>query len=395
MQYALLTIGSRRLLITRPDTSKFAAVLNMAASFHLARHLGVPLYIAPTNPAQLEAVWTLECRAVHRVRTSPLRTAMLLGCCRFLAATDLGIATVAGRLAEFGTNGRGTPAALAYFDLDLRKSYATAPVEIRLPDAAERDVRQRARALGLDGRTRIVTLHVREAGYKASLGYADREKDAARNADIDTYRAAIDVLVSRGYTVVRFGDPSMTPFTHPGVIDLATSPLRTPALEIWCVLHSRFFITGDSGPFNLGVLTGVPSLGVNLTELIGLYPLRPSDRNILKHVVDSTSRRELTLLEMLTPHHLKFRWAPGRFELRDNTADEIREAVEEMDDALNGVRPVGSAQRALRQAVADFLETDYGRKKQKAGLQPGFYLGDGWIGEAFAQAHLGIRSPGE
>ena len=49
-------------------------------------------------------------------------------------------------------------------------------------------------------------------------------------------------LRARGYTVVRLGDPSMTPLSHPGVIDLATSPARTNLLEVYCLLRSAFIV---------------------------------------------------------------------------------------------------------------------------------------------------------
>ena len=45
-------------------------------------------------------------------------------------------------------------------------------------------------------------------------------------------------------------------------------------------------------------------------------------------------------------------------------------------------------------ACRPFLDRDYGRKKQqKSGAQDSFYLGDGWIGEAFAQRCLGSTVP--
>lgn len=283
----------------------------------------------------------------------------------------------------------------AYFGLDLRRAYATRPLEIRLSNAAADDVRRRALELGLDDRSRIVTLHVREGGFKASLGYVDREKDSARNARIETYRAALDLLVSRGYTIVRFGDPYMTPFEHPGVIDLGTSPLRTSALEIWCVLRSVFFIASDCGPYNLSVLTGVPCLGVNITHHVGAYPLHGYDRYILKHVIDAETGRELPLQETLAPAHIKMRWAPGRHTFRDNTPEEIREAVEEMERAVEAPQPARPAQQAFRDAIAAFLESDYGgRRQQKGGEQPPFFLGDGWAGDAFARSQLGKLAPG-
>jgi putative glycosyltransferase (TIGR04372 family) len=394
MHYALISAGPFRLLITRPDTNAYGnAALNMATSFHLSRHLAVPLYVAPVNPGRHQALWRLECAGVTRVPTSPVRTAALLTGSRVAGAlTRLGARNpgAVGTLPELGAPAPGDSLAQAYFGLDLRRTCAEVPLEIRLPDAAALAARAAAARLGLDDRSRIVTLHVREAGYKASLGLVDREKDTARNARPESYLEAVDWLVARGYTVVRFGDAQMTPILRRGLVDLATSPARTAELEIWCVLRSRFFIASDCGPYNLGVLTGVPCLGVNITHHVGAYPLRPHDRYILKHVVDTGTGATLRLDDMLTPAHMKARWVPGRYAFRDNTAAEIRDAVEEMESALDAGtrRPVSDAQRAFRARLTGFLDSDYGGRKQKRASQPGFYLGDGWACDRFAAGCL-------
>lgn len=395
MHYALAAAGPWRLLLTRPDTNAYGnAALNMATSFHLSRHLDAPLYVAPVNPDQHQALCQLECAGVTRVRTSTARTAALLCVCRAGgAAARRGWRNpgAVGTLPELGLPLPGNETDRAYFGLDLRKTCATVPLSIRLPEAVESASAAAARGLGIEEAARIVTLHVREAGYKASLGLVDREKDAARNARPETYLDAIDWLVARGYTVVRFGDALMTPMARPGLIDLATSPARTPALELWCVLRSRFFIASDCGPYNLSVLTGVPCLGVNITHHVGAYPLRAHDRYILKHVIDNETGAELRLGDMLTPAHMKLRWAPGRYTFRDNTATEICEAVREMESVTSPggthAEP-GAGQVAFRRVLAGFLDSDYGRRRQKGSTQPGFYLGDGWAGERFAATAL-------
>lgn len=398
MQHGLLTLGRVRLLVTRPDTNAYGnAALNMATSFHLATHFHALLYVAPMDPTRLTALTTLECGGVRRLKASPSRTAMIRVLCRATAAAGrLGLpwARAVGTLTELGRGRRGAARVRMYLDLDVRRAYATRPLEVRLPRQSEQDCHRRLQELGLAPDARVVTLHVRESGYKASVGQVDRDKDVARNARIETYLEAIDWLVARGYAVVRFGDSSATPLQLPGVIDLATSPLRTPEAEIWCVLRSRFFIASDSGPLNLSVLTGVPCLAVNITHPIGAYPLRGHDRYILKHTIDAETGQELTLAEMLTPEHIMDRWAPGRTVFRDNTPAEIREAVEEIEAAVNDGRSPGPAQRAFRERVCAFLDTEYGRKKQKLDRQAGFYLGDGWIGEEFARRGLAVPARG-
>lgn len=381
MQYASLALGPLRLLLTRPDTGAYGnAILNMAWSFHLARAVEAPLYVWPTVPDRLQDLTSLECEGVPRARVTALRTALIRRACR-ARVPGIGV----GTLEDFGPGGKGTAEERAYFGLDLRERCATVPLKLRLAPDREEVARRTAAALGVDDRP-LVTLHVREGGHAAEKGVVDRQKDTARNARIETYAEAVDWLVSKGFLVVRLGDPTMTPFRRPGVIDLATSPSRSLALELWCVLRSAFLIAGDSGPFNLSVLTGVPLLGVNITHLIGAYPLRPHDRSILKHTVDAASGRNLSLEEMLTPAHLKERWVTGRYHFIDNPPEEIRAAVMEMVDVTAGAgsAPVSAAQHAARDAMARFLASDYGRRKQKGGT---FYLGSGyfgrdWIGRA-------------
>lgn len=74
---------------------------------------------------------------------------------------------------------RGDTTALA--TLDTSASIAHGPVVVRFHTAAETSARTRARALGIPDGARIVTLHVREGGFKGSIGQAERGKDEIRN----------------------------------------------------------------------------------------------------------------------------------------------------------------------------------------------------------------------
>ncbi len=374
MQYALLNGARLRVLLTRPDTRAYGnAILNMAWSFHMARALDAALFVDPLDGSRLDALTALECEGVRRSglsrRMGPvLRWAWGQG-------RRVGLCAV-GTLHELGPGGRGTEAERAYFGLDLRRVCAATPLRVRLPGPVEDRVARQAARLGLADR-RLVTLHVREAGHKAALGVTDRDKDTARNAEIGTYGEAIDWLVARGYVVVRIGGPEMTPLSRPGVVDLATHPERSLALELWCVFRSAFLMAGDSGPFNLSVLTGVPCLGTNMTHLIGAYPLRCHDRMLLKPVREAEEGTMLSLSDMLTASHMKHRWVPGRFLFEDNSPEQIRDAAVEMVRILDAPEAAPTpAQRSAREAVLTFLASDYGRRKQKG---QSFFLGDGFI----------------
>jgi putative glycosyltransferase (TIGR04372 family) len=209
-----------------------------------------------------------------------------------------------------------------------------APIRLRLPADREAQVAGAAALLGIDPAAPIVTVHVRESGYRSASALRQRSWDDVRNAQIGTYLPALRALVKRGYTVVRLGDPTMTPVQMRGVVDLATSPARSQWLEVWCTMRSEFLIGCDSGPSWLAVLVGVPVLTVNAVHFRDLS--RPTDRIICKLARDRAAGATLTVSDMLTEDFLRVGFKTDRFECVDNTPDDIRRAVVDMIDVVRG-----------------------------------------------------------
>jgi putative glycosyltransferase (TIGR04372 family) len=228
-----------------------------------------------------------------------------------------------------------------------------APIRLRLPADRERQVAREAAALGIDPVAPIVTVHVRESGYRSASGLRQRSWDEVRNARIATFRPAFRALVTRGYTVVRLGDPTMTPVRMPGVVDLATSPERSQWLDIWCTMRSEFLVGCDSGPSWLAVLLGVPVLTVNAVHFRDLS--RPTDRIICKLARDRATGATLSVSEMLTEDFLRIGFRGDRFECIDNTPADIRRAVVDMIEMVHGRERRSSWQhqfnRGLREAA--------------------------------------------
>lgn len=218
-------------------------------------------------------------------------------------------------------------------------------VRLRLRPASEQLVEKIAREVGVDSARPIVTLHVREAGYRTRGAVRQRDLDALREASIDGYAAAISWLTMRGYQVVRIGDPTMTPCRWPGVIDLATAPWRTGAFELWALLHSRFFIASDSGPYFLSKLCGIPCLSVNVFRL-GYNTVGRNDRYIVKRVFDRVRGRYLSVAEQLSEAFVCGPLDLDRYEWVDNTPDEIGEAVEDMVVLLDDPSQPRTAEQA-------------------------------------------------
>jgi hypothetical protein len=116
--------------------------------------------------------------------------------------------------------------------------------------------------LGILPGRKLVTLHVREGGFRRGREIQDKMKargaepdkildDSTRNATIENYFTAIRYLTDAGYRIVRIGDPTMTPLSLASVVDIATLPRHDPALDYYCVSRSDFFVACDSGPLIL------------------------------------------------------------------------------------------------------------------------------------------------
>ena len=271
------------------------------------------------------------------------------------------------------------------------------PVPVRLrPAAAERAARQ-AVAHGIAPDARLVCIHAREAGYKRGHEVQDTKPqdgrdDRTRNARIDTYLSAVDFLVGRGYTVVRLGDPSMTPLQHPGVVDLATSRRRSNLLEVYCLLRSDLIIAGESAYVNVTYLTNTPILLVNATEPISAYPVRAPGLFLPKAVVDKRTGQRLTNVDLLT-HEYQKRLRDTRLYLYvDNSPEEILEATREMVDWLDGSWAESEAQRSYHDAViAGWTRLRrHSAYARKWGVHDGF-LGDGRIARVAMESQAPLR----
>lgn len=259
-------------------------------------------------------------------------------------------------------------------------------VHVRLQQTAEARARQIAGDVGLDVARPIVTLHVREGGYRTRGADRQRYFDAIREARLETYAPAVAWLTSRGYQVVRIGDPTMTPCRWPGVIDAAAAPWRTGAFEIWALLQSRFFIASDSGPYFLSKLCGVPALAVNVVQL-GYYVVSARDRYVCKHVYDKEAGRCLSLTEMLSERFIETALDRDRYHWVENSADELVEAVEDMTTLLDNPRGA----RTHAQQRHDQLLADMSGARSKARSRNGLLFrkpSAGTISARFAACYL-------
>lgn len=154
-----------------------------------------------------------------------------------------------------------------------------------------------ARALhaGIDPGRPLVVLHVRSPGYNPAHTF-----NRFRDCDIANYVPAVEMLVRRGYSVLRIGDPSMPPIgiDNPHVHDGPHLPDRDPLLDVWAIAHSAFMIHCSSGPNDIARAFGRPLLGINghLSDPSGF---ETGHVQLLKRVEEVSSGRPLDFAELL------------------------------------------------------------------------------------------------
>lgn len=270
------------------------------------------------------------------------------------------------------------------------------PVQLR-PEVLQR-TEAAAAALGIAPDAPIVTIHAREPGWKRGREVQDKivrgrgqrpRDDSTRNVRIETYFPAIDYLISRGFTVVRLGDPSMKPVARRGVVDLALEPRRTPALDLHCLLRSSFLLAGESGPSVFTLLTNTPTLTVNATDPVSSFPIRANWLFVLKKVIDLQTGEQLSLSQMASEGYLGALRDTYRFRFMSNTREEILEAVQEMLAFLNSPPPESPRQVRFREQVTR-SSIDLGQRYRyvRKWAADDEFLGDGRIAQFYVDRHL-------
>lgn len=216
--------------------------------------------------------------------------------------------------------------------------------------------REALATLGMEADAWFVAIHIRGSGFHAEGMGSSQEH---RNAGIDAYRSTIDMVTARGGWVVRMGDRSMPRFPEQArVIDYAHSPLKSDWMDVFLCAAARCFLGTTSGLANVAISFGTPSVLVNcLSNYAQLWP-----GNVTFAWRPYWSRREgryLSLAEILSEPVRGATFSGNlltTLELipRDNDAEDIRSALEEALDSLDGqgVAEDTQAVRLWRDAAA-------------------------------------------
>jgi putative glycosyltransferase (TIGR04372 family) len=122
--------------------------------------------------------------------------------------------------------------------------------------------------IGIDSKRPYVCLIVRDGGHYKSKGDIESSGYDLINFNINDFASAAEVLIANGYQVIRMGSGSEQPFTNApsGVIDYASSNLRSEFLDVYLAATCAFAISTQTGPDAVCMLFRRPVLYVDVTR---------------------------------------------------------------------------------------------------------------------------------
>jgi putative glycosyltransferase (TIGR04372 family) len=149
---------------------------------------------------------------------------------------------------------------------------------------------------GLQKNDWFVSIHVRGSGYRDRYS----EAEAIRNANIETYEKAIELVTQAGGWVIRQGDPvSMKPMRKmEKVIDYPHCEDRSAWMDIFLASQCKFLIGTSSGVYTIAKSFGVPILLTNLTPIFSAFSMSKNDIYLPKLYRDRKTQKYLNFLTM-------------------------------------------------------------------------------------------------
>ncbi len=244
---------------------------------------------------------------------------------------------------------------------------------IDFDDQERENGRKMVAAIGASDAKPLVCLGFRDGLFDKNvrLGlYGDEDNEGAkkqldlhdfRNADIANAEPAVRFLNDEGYRVVRMGSIA-TPLPEtmkPFAFDYANSDVRSEFLDIYLGATCRFFITTGYGLDTPPLVFRRPMVSVNTEYRM----LRPHILYIFRHHWSKELGRPLTLREIFSSgaafHSSSAQFEENGVELRENSQEEILDAVREMESRVRGEWVEDEEERALQRRFWDIVRPYY------------------------------------
>jgi len=221
--------------------------------------------------------------------------------------------------------------------------------------------RNELRKLGIPDGNSFVCFHARDSAYlETALPWTpllDRKWDYHNHRDSSIHNCilAAEESVRRGYFAVRMGAivKEKLNAANPRIIDYAMNG-RTDFLDIYLGAKCRFFFGDTAGIMRIATLFRRPLACMNFISLEHMHTARDSNYLFIpKKLWLRKQGRFLTFREILNSEIGKFgnieQFEQARIEVIENTSEEIKDVVIEMDERLKGVWLAAEEDEQLQQ----------------------------------------------
>lgn len=218
--------------------------------------------------------------------------------------------------------------------------------------------------IGIPVEKPFVCLLVRDSAYLEHRQTRDYNYHNYRDCNIDNYVLASEELAQRGYYVIRMGVKvhSALISRNPMVIDYATNGMRSDFMDIYLGAKCHFCISTSSGWDSVPMVFRKPILYVPIVPIGYFSTFCNKYIGITKHHIDIQTGKELVLNEILG-RGVGFSLVASKYETKgvrliENTPEEIRDSVIEMDDRLKGKWEIIEGDDKLQKRFWEIFPTD-------------------------------------
>lgn len=187
-----------------------------------------------------------------------------------------------------------------------------------------------------------VALLTRDRGYlKKNFPDNDWSYHDHRNTTIANYRTAADYLAAQGNALIRLGTDVESPLESKSehVIDYAWKNYRSDLLDIYISATCKFFISCGTGLDSTALNFLRPVLFVNYIPYIHCGHPNETTLVLPKLLYSKKENRLMTFKEIFASpacqYFISQKYVEDGIEVRENSAEEILEAVKEMDLRLS------------------------------------------------------------
>lgn len=252
-----------------------------------------------------------------------------------------------------------TRIAVSYMNREWKKRGY--PPIIRLSADVEQRGAECLKKLGVVEGKWIVALHVRAAGFKGDSKVGGF--NGHRLADERTYGEAVRYIRQRGGEVIRLGEEPAPLELRGEVIDYAVSPHKSDWMDLYILSKAKFVLGSSSGLTPGAGLFGTPVVATNFCPT----PYRNEEGSIVipKLIWSEKQQRLATFQEWFQPPIFEMEngalLGQMGYKFIDNTPEEIREAVEEMLDVLDGRLKYTTEEDSLQERFKSLEPIECGR----------------------------------